>query len=280
MNKQLLSSFKKSGVVTRFALDAITVIKEIRKYALVHIQLDKKEAIKKILIEGGLDIIAERDLYCRADPISRESILTDVTTDCAANYAEIWIAKSCINQHPTGDELFSNPGYYLGYPECCIKKWESGKSQRDLYQEYLFNTKNGHWELNRLVTLFTDTLLYPDFFPCTLECEHAVKFIRPIINSNKEEISTTEYEKNIQMMKAPLLVYEQDLILFKNWELHNRDLILNTSEAQKVKISSIGDFDIKYKNKTSLISMKHFSHKKTNLYHRGKINLIHKNEIN
>jgi hypothetical protein len=177
----------------------------------------------------------------------------------AANFIELWYARSGDEVLPPPAALFADPGRHLGYPVCCVAEWERLKSQRDLYRRYIFETAGGHWELNRLAALFEPGLLIPDFFPCSLSCEPARAFAAPIIELAREVLDPAWVDDTVRWMQAPLLDRAGALYAFPTWNLNGRELELNTTDAARVPLAAVGRFDGVARSGCRLVSFRHLA---------------------
>ena len=58
-----------------------------------------------------------------------------------ATHSEVWYCSVNKEVDPNFDP-FSNPGKFLGYPSCCVEKYETTKGMGFFYRDYLFNDTN------------------------------------------------------------------------------------------------------------------------------------------
>ena len=87
---------------------------------------------------------------------------------------------------------------FLGYPSCCVEKYEKTRGMGLFYRDYLFDeSKIRYNEINRLCTLFDSNLLMPDFFPCSLSCRSAKEFFDKIIEYLFDKIIQYYFKKCI-----------------------------------------------------------------------------------
>jgi len=242
---KLKKSLSDCGINPRFSIDIASVAERIRDFGLIHIEAHQKEQMMRILSNCNCKIIKNRNLKFIKDSESREGMLYDIKDLEKPTHCEIWYCSVTKEIGPNFDP-FLNPGEFLGYPKCCVSKYESTSGMGLFYKEYLFSdNKIRYNEINRLCTLFFPNLLMPDFFPCSLSCEEAKKFslkIQSIINLiyTKEEIKETYRYK-----LAPVLLISEKLYCFPNFKLENQKLTLKVdSSTQFVNLRSV--LDAKY----------------------------------
>lgn len=245
------------GLDRRFAVDVLSVARGVRRVGLLHASLPSESGLREILLSQGLAVFARRELIRQDDPDSREGVLRDPAYCEVANFIELWYARSGDNALPPPAALFANPGTYLGYPVCCVSKWERRSSQRDLYRHYIFETTGGHWELNRLATFFAPGLLIPDFFPCSLSCESARAFASPFVELAREVLDPTWVHKTVMWMKAPLLERAGTLYAFPTWSLNGSELELTAADAARVPLATVGKFSNVVRPGCRMLSFRH-----------------------
>ena len=242
---KLKKSLSDCGINPRFSIDIASVAERIRDFGLIHIESHQKEQMMQILNNCNCKIIKNRNLKFTKDSESREGMLYDIKNGEKPTHCEIWYCSVNKEIDPNFNP-FLNPGEFLGYPKCCVSKYESTSGMGLFYKEYLFSdNKSRYNEINRLCTLFFPNLLMPDFFPCSLSCEEAREFslkIQSIINLiyTKEEIKETYGYK-----LAPILIISEKLYCFPNFKLENQNLTLKVdSSTQFVNLRSV--LDTKY----------------------------------
>ena len=241
----LKESLSECEINPRFSIDIASVAEGVRDFGLLHIEIYQKEKTIEILQRTNCNIINFRDLKFTKDLESREGMLYDITGCEKPTHCEIWYCSINKKIDPNFDP-FINPGEFLGYPKCCVSKYESTSGMGLFYKEYLFSdNKIRYNEINRLCTLFFPNLFMPDFFPCSLSCEEAKEFslkTQSIINLiyTKEEIKETYCYK-----LAPILLTSEKLYCFPNFKLENQRLTLIVDNlTQFVNLRSV--LDTKY----------------------------------
>ena len=233
------------GINPRFSIDIASVAERVRDFGLIHIEAPQKEQMIEILNNNNCKIIKSRSLKFIKDSESREGMLYDIKDGEKPTHCEIWYSNINKEVEPNFDP-FLNPGKFLGYPNCCVSKYESTNGMGLFYKEYLFSYNKIRFnEINRLCTLFFPNLLMPDFFPCSLSCEAAKEFnlkIQSVINHiySKDEITET-----FKYKLAPILLTSEKLYCFPNFKLENQKLTLKVdSSTQFVNLRSV--LDTKY----------------------------------
>jgi len=254
-----INTLKEIGIHQRFAIDILSVKTNLRKFGLIHIPINLEKLLTLNLKKIGLIVFEKRFLTHQNDPHSREGILIDCVKDKTPNFVELWYALDTTSPLPNSTELFSNPGRNLGYPLCCISKWEKLQSQRDLYKIYLLEKTSGYWELNRLATFFQEGLLIPDFYPCSMHCQKAREFVLPMHELSKKIFDDTWFDKTAKWMKAPILIHNEHLYIFPVWKLKDANLELMLAESAKISINDIGTLDLNLKLSFNLIPFNHLS---------------------
>ena len=186
---KLKQSLSDCGINPRFSIDIASVAERIRDFGLIHIESHQKEQMMQILNNCNCKIIKNRNLKFTKDSESREGMLYDIKNGEKPTHCEIWYCSVNKEIDPNFNP-FLNPGEFLGYPKCCVSKYESTSGMGLFYKEYLFSdNKSRYNEINRLCTLFFPNLLMPDFFPCSLSCEEAREFSLKIQSIIKELFS-------------------------------------------------------------------------------------------
>lgn len=251
-------TLERLGLHRRFAVDVLSVTCRVRRTGLLHIPVAAEPELRVALAGLGLRVFARRNLMCSDDPNSREAVLKDCSEGEKANYAEVWYACG-EGDLPSPQALFSNPGRHLGYPACCVAEWERLQSQRDLYRRYLFDTRAGLWEVNRLSAVFHGGLVFPDFYPCSLECEAARAFVAPILEAAREVLDQTWVEQTLRWMRAPVIIHGNVIYAFPTWSLAGGDLVLHTSEAIQMPLCALGRFDRQDEEPTFLVPFRHLA---------------------
>lgn len=249
----------KIDINPRFSMDIASVAERVRDFGLLHIEIYQKEKTIEILQNLNCKIIKSRDLKFIKDSESREGMMYDLKDGEKPTHSEVWYCSVNKEIEPDFDP-FLNPGKYLGYPSCCVEKYETTRGMGLFYSDYLFDKENIRYnEINRLCTLFNPNLLMPDFFPCSLSCKNARDFSIKIQSIINQIYSTDEIQETNKYSNAVLLILSEKLFCFPNFRVEKNNLILTADEsAQYLNLSKV--LDQKYwpdlKEKSILIKFK------------------------
>jgi len=241
--QNLINKLKLIGLSERHSVDIFSVLKGARQRGLLHLPIQYKNEIKSLLSSYGLNVIYERNLYQQKDPYSREGVLSNISGEQKNNYSEVWFSRhdlgSTMVHH---DDIIKSTGEALGYPDCCVKYWERHQSQKKLYYKYLFEDVETFWEINRLSAIFyPDLFLMPDFFPCSLSCEHARKYSQRIMSLIDDELPVEWSNLSKKMMKSIFYIRDRNLYCFPDWVIDGEIVLLEAATASKCELSAISD---------------------------------------
>ena len=229
------------GIDRRFALDIASVVSGTRPRALLHLPDAAKSELNRILGGLGLFKIATRTLYRRGDTSSRESVLFESSPNdggTCENWVEVWFQRVG-TEVPPASWLIGNPGEALSYPTCCVDAFTRRRSLSDSYFRYLTDPVPGAWEVNRLATIFSDGLLMPDFFPCSLACDSAKKFAIGFDGVAKSVFSGALISEWRRMQRAVYTIICADLVCWPNWSVNAGRLRLDADHALKVPLAEV-----------------------------------------
>jgi hypothetical protein len=242
---KLKQSLSDCGINTRFSIDIASVAERVRDYGLLHIEINQKGKTIELLQKSGCKIIKSRDLQFTKDSESREGMMYDIKDGEKATHSEIWYCSVNKDIEPNFDP-FLNPGKFLGYPSCCVEKYENTRGMGFFYRDYLFDESNIRYnEINRLCTLFNSNLLMPDFFPCSLSCKSAKDFsvkIQAIIN---QIYSADQIQESYKYSYAPLIIFSEKLYCFPSFRIQAESLFLIVDEYTQY-LNLIDILDQKY----------------------------------
>lgn len=242
---KLKQSLSDCGINTRFSIDIASVAERVRDFGLLHIEINQMEKTIEILQKSGCKIIKSRDLKFAKDPESREGMMYDIKDGDKATHSEIWYCSVNKDIEPNFDP-FLNPGKFLGYPPCCVEKYETTRGMGVFYRDYIFDESNIRYnEINRLCTLFNSNLLMPDFFPCSLSCKSAKEFsvkIQAILN---QIYSADQIQESNKYSYAPLIILSEKLYCFPNFRIQAESLFLIVDEYTQY-LNLIDILDQKY----------------------------------
>ena len=258
--KKLAELLEDLCVERRFALDIGSVIYGLRPRGLLHVSADLQSGLEHLLKSLGLCIEASRVVYRGHDSTSREGILNECSCDpTAEKWCEVWYSTA--DAAPIDQAtLFSNPGKFLNYPECCRKSLEGKDALARLYRCYLFEDSDRHWEINRLGAIFHDVILMPDFFPCSLSCLSARKYVIPFHDLALNVLSQREIEQAKKAMCDPITIIAGDVVQWRDWENDNGRLRVKAGTAKKEALSRVSPYLPSSAPSTALlVGFKHLS---------------------
>ena len=247
------------GLDPRFALDIASVKKGIRPRGLLHVHASQARGIHSLLTTYGLKVIAERYLEGSRDSQSREGILSDLKPNTPASHLwhEIWFSTQDIAAIDSA-ELFHAPGLHLSYPGCCVNAMLATHTLSSFYDTYINDPHHRHWEINRLTTVFSDGLLIPDFFPCSLACREARDFASPFIELAREILGSNRAADWIQRAKQPYFVYQDSLYTALDYECEDNHLVVTMESMSKTHLKDIGKTISRHEDLFTLIPFAHF----------------------
>ena len=225
----------------RFALDVASVVSGTRPRALLHLPDAAKFELNRILTGLGLVEIASRTLYRTGDPASRESILCDSCPRderACESWVEVWFQRVG-GYVPSASWLLGNPGEALGYPTCCVNAFTRQRSLSDSYRRYLTDPAPGAWEVNRLATIFSNGLLMPDFFPCSLACDSARKFAIGFDVVARSVFSNSLIAEWRRMQRAVYTIIGSELVCWPEWNVLAGRLRVDADHSLRVPLVQV-----------------------------------------
>lgn len=214
----LAAQLVKAGIEKRFAIDIGSVVAGVRPVGLLHCEYEKVQGVESILHEFQLRMLAGRKLFRSQDGDSRESVLSTAPSNNSDEWYEIWYGKK-LPHNVCPEQLFSETGLFLGYPECCRNAMRGDGCLAALYRRYIQEDRQRNWRINRLAALFHPTILMPDFFPCSLSCSEAVSFASAIQSASSGFLSQKDIILATQAMKAPLTVIGDTIVSWPRWSI-------------------------------------------------------------
>jgi hypothetical protein len=247
------------GLDARFALDIASVKIGVRPRGLLHVHASQASSIHSLLTAYGLKILAERQLEGSRDPSSREGILSDLKSNTPHDrlWHEIWFSQQNSAQVDSA-ELFRAPGFYLSYPPCCVDAMLATQTLSTIYDLYINDSQHRYWEINRLTTIFTDGLLMPDFFPCSLACCAARDFASPFIDMAASVLGAKRASEWIVRAKQPYFVYQDALFTAFDYECEDNHLTVTMESMSKTQLRDIGKTITHGQSHFALIPFRHF----------------------
>jgi hypothetical protein len=121
-------------------------------------------------------------------------------------------------------------GRLYGYPDCCCLGYES-ISEGEPWVTCILNASNGvffsPWA-NKLAYLVHDYALFPDYFPCSLDCKGTAELARQYFELGRQNGLGSLVEMQLDYMSRCYLASVDSIYSFSNWELNGRNLILKT----------------------------------------------------
>jgi hypothetical protein len=226
------------GIERRFALDVSSVKIGIRPRGLLHVPRSASYPLECLLGDLGLRVEASRILFRSADPLTRESLLTEESQGNLPEWSEVWFARRDAPQ-VSQETLFEDVGRFLGYPACCRAAMTTRDSLAGVYRRYLMERSNRQWQLNRLSTLFSSFVLMPDFFPCSLSCSAALNFVEPFLQAAKATFKAEEVSAATRFMKGILTIIEDQIICWPDWWTSDGSLHVDLSSAKKERVGKV-----------------------------------------
>ena len=242
---KLKQSLSDCGINPRFSIDIASVAERVRDFGLLHIEIYQKEKTIEILQISNCKVIKSRDLKFIKDSESREGMMYDIKDGEKPTHSEVWYCSVNKEIEPDFDP-FLNPGKYLGYPSCCVEKYETTRGMGLFYSDYLFDKENIRYnEINRLCTLFNASLLMPDFFPCSLSCKNARDFSIKIQSIINQIYSTDEIQETNKYTYAALIILSEKLYCFPSFRIEDESLFMIVDEHTQY-LNLINILDRKY----------------------------------
>jgi hypothetical protein len=219
-------------------VDLACVAGGVRDHILLHISTDDALAVEAIVDSVDLSIEAQRALQKRNDSGTQEILLGDYRGegDSKDLVREIWVCRP--GDEAASSALFGSPGAMLGYPACCIERYESCQGLSAHYEEYLLGEGLRHWENNRLAFLFREFLPIPDYFPCSLACAASRDFLRPILDVSRTIMPPEVFQGLTGAMQAPLLMVGGEIVLLLDWQQEGRTLTARASTGEARRLES------------------------------------------
>jgi hypothetical protein len=229
-----------AGISPRAALDLLSVSAGCRTRALIQVPLAHESLISRCVSMLGLRVDATRRLQGTKDDLTGDVLLSPIMNPASAGdsqWAEFWIAAASAERADASD-LFTDPGRFLGYPTCCTEAYASAAGIAPLYRKYLTQAVCGWPEINRLAAFFISILPIPDYFPCSLECLAARDHIRPLLTFARRIMPAEAFAASWRTMKAPMVLYGDELLLCTQVDQDGRILRARTENAVKIRLAS------------------------------------------
>lgn len=240
--QKLIDKFKEINLDEKNILDLFSIKHNIRQFCLVHIEEKYLINLESLIKNLDLELKFNRKLYLYKDDMSHETILFSkkkTNYDQCDIRIECWIGNNCKFDDTLKNKIIENPGYYLGYPNCCIAKYEGVNSLNDHYYQYLFLDKSIYWQNNRLPSIFSKNFFFPDFFPCSLNCKNAKDFNSKFITLSKLIFSQETIEDQINIMKSPIFIKGESIFFPISYNENNNKILLKQKDLLSKKLSDV-----------------------------------------
>ena len=233
------ASLKNNGIQERVLLEVASVRDRVRPLGLYHCTLDTLVLFRELCGACRLHTLAVRHLWAVSDPFSSERLLFDnPPTDEAIEVIEVWFSLSELNDFSPS----KNVGTLLGYPKCCVTKYEGAVTMSQFFLRYLTDNKSGHWLVNRLAGLFSSKTLMLDYLPCALSCGKSLR-LASVTRLTATSALGEEYVKGaVEAQCAPLVVVEGDLLWNPSWRHHDGTLVLELDQSRSLCLSEVFGF--------------------------------------
>lgn len=236
----LAAQLARAGIERRFAIDIGSVVAGVRPMGLLHCEYEKVQGVESVLHEFQLTKLAGRRLFRSQDRLSRESVLSVTPNSNSDDWYEIWYGQK-LPQGVSPEQLFSETGLFLGYPQCCRDAMNSDGCLATLYRRYLQEDRKRNWRINRLAALFHPTILMPDFFPCSLSCREAVSFASAIQSASGGFLGQEDVSSATQAMKAPLTVIGDAIFSWPAWSISDGRLEVRADSSLKESLKNVAN---------------------------------------
>lgn len=245
------------------AVDLASLILNARSHILIHLNEEKYLLLKPLIKNLGLFVEAERKLYKSKDTTTNNYILNDKPKSSNdVSIVEVWVCfeKNRINE----SRIFNNTGSSLGYPDCCVEKYEVIKDFSQYYHDYILTSEISYWQNNKLSASFLNFSPFTDFFPCSLNCEDSKKFNDSIIKISKKILPKFIYANMIKIMKSPIIINGDAICIIKEWEIINNDCIHASVDNIICKkfTQILKKIDFKISTKPFIINFSHLNNMK------------------
>ena len=154
-------------------------------------------------------------------------------------------------------------GLLYQYPSCCCKNYDK-ISEGELWLNLLLENSKGlkftPWA-NKLSYLVFESCLFPDYFPCNLNCEGTIQLSKDYFKLAEKYKFNHFAKKQFEDMSGLYLVNNNYIIATKEFILLDNNIKINLSKATSYNISEIlfdfqivnNEFKINYKNENAYI---------------------------
>lgn len=235
-SKQLISQI--SEIDDRHLLELLAVHSGFKSVMRIHITYQEEyDYLKKYCSKHGMHVghsTFRLKLAWRND--IGDSFFENVSwSDETAEQFVAYISKNnltdlnkALNIEVEGSHLDS--GRLYGYPDCCCLGYEK-ISEGTPWVACLLNSSQGvffsPWA-NKLSYLVHDFVLFPDYFPCSLDCKGTAMLARQYFEIGKQNGLGAHVEMQLDYMSRCYLASADSIYSFSRWELNGQNLILKT----------------------------------------------------
>lgn len=232
-----------SALEKRSVLDIAAVMEDVRPLCLLHIPKIKEHLVRDCIQSTSLQIHHTRSLLKYPDLFSRENTLRSTPLpgrNDGEHWLELWLGKK-ENESLRVIDWEQSTGHFLGYPECCCRKYEGKASLAGYYQEYLFSLLPRAWEINRLASVFCDAMFLPDYFPCSLCCNYSKKLAQRFIDLSRQYLGEDNTNFWINDLMAPLTIWDDSLVWWQTWQSIEDTLVVDMTKAKSKRLFDIAN---------------------------------------
>jgi hypothetical protein len=226
------------GLPRTVTLDISSILAGIRTHSLIHIPHASTPQLDELLSKWGFVVAWRKTLYLVKDPDSTDSILKEESP--SHGHFELWSEYLLTTETNRELSISQNKmGYALGYPECCQHHYATADGLSSIYYSYVYSSVPYLWQLNRLSRVFSGELLGPDYFPCSMHCEHSAKLFSEFHKVYKTIYGEESYAEEANLLRSPLLIINDTLTRWPIWSIDGNTLILSTPGSMSLPLMTI-----------------------------------------
>lgn len=238
ITKSLSCDVRDLGLPRTITLDISSILSGIRTHSLIHIPHASTPKLDELLSKWGFVVAWRKIMYLVKDPDSTDSILKE--NPPSHGPFELWNEYLLTTEKNKELAIMKNRmGYALGYPECCQNHYSTADSLSSIYYSYVYSSVPYLWQLNRLSRLFSGELLCPDYFPCSMHCEHSAKLFNEFHILYKSIYGDESYAEETNLLRSPLLIINDTLSRWPTWSIDGNTLILSTDGSMSLPLLTI-----------------------------------------
>jgi hypothetical protein len=118
-------------------------------------------------------------------------------------------------------------GLLYGYPECCCKNYEIISNGEEWIDVLSRNSKGiffSPWA-NKLAYLVYGYTLFPDYFPCSYQCEPTIELSKKYFSLGLESGLKDFVQMQLGFMSSTYLVAENSILSFSEWFIDGANYI-------------------------------------------------------